>query len=122
MTLGSTRAPEMSGSSMGGERRARAGKAGRPGRVFSLARVSGRAAPRLFCRQSAEQTRGEHSAAVGKRQSSRESRARLSCRLLLFTLHDHQVILAELALPEGEQHLDEQAIGRGLIGDDDRLG
>jgi hypothetical protein len=41
--------------------------------------------------------------------------------LRLLTLHHHEVILAEFALTECEQHLDEQTIRRRLIGDDDRL-
>jgi hypothetical protein len=40
----------------------------------------------------------------------------------LLRLHDHQVILTELVLTQREQHLDEQTVGGGAIGDDDRLG
>ncbi len=39
----------------------------------------------------------------------------------LFSLHDHQVVLAELVLPQGEEHLYQQPVWRRAIRNDNRV-
>lgn len=73
-----------------------------------------RSSTQLYAASSANACFGEaKSVAMRRRWAKRPA--------LLLRLHDHEMILAELVLAEREEHLDEEAVGNGAVGDDDRL-